>query len=64
MVEEHGLADSRLAAKHQHVAPASTHRRGKSVENVALANTVQYAQPWDVVIRHSRSIIAGHASSM
>jgi hypothetical protein len=41
MVQEGGLADSRLAAKDQHTALAAAHTRHESFQHVARIDTIE-----------------------
>jgi hypothetical protein len=45
MLQQGGLADSRLAAEDQHTALARAHSRDELIQHVALAGTVEQPRP-------------------
>ena len=64
MLQQGGLADTRLAAQHQHPALPRSDSGDEPIQHVALADTVEQARRWPVGVEHAgERIIAGERPS-
>ena len=55
VLQQSGLADSRLAAEDQHTALARVHSRDEAFQHVALADTVKQPRCWQIRVVHARA---------